>query len=85
MVFKSLIKVRNLDILLKLFRTFIQPTLHSLEFVDRFSDANLSRYDYLVAIFLGIKVSELKSLYQKHSWLSLEKQLEYAKIRYNEF
>ena len=84
MVFKSLVKVRKIEILLRLFRTFVQPSLHSLEFIDKFTPANVQRYDYLVQKFLGVKNVAFRNLVKENPWISLENQLKYAKIRYDE-
>ena len=84
LVFKSLVKVRKLEILLRLARTFIIPKLHSLEFVNQLTPANISRYEYLIGRFLGVKSEKLQVLLRQHPWLDISTQLKYAQLRYDE-
>ena len=84
LIFKSLVKVRKLEILLRLARTFIIPKLHSLEFVNQFTPANISRYEYLIGKFLGVNNEKLQLLLIEHPWLDISTQLKYAQHRYKE-
>ena len=82
LIFKSLVKVRKIEILLRLARTFIIPKLHSLEFVNQLTPANISRYEYLIGRFLGVKSEKLQLLLSEHPWLDISTQLKYAKLRH---
>ena len=62
MVFKSTVRVSKLTLLKRLARTYILPTLYNLEFIQKFSDANISRYDFLMARFFNVNKEKFDSI-----------------------
>ena len=85
LVFKSVVKVSKLHLLLRFSRVYIQPTLHSLEFVSKFSTAQHQRYQYMMAKFFNTDIDGFKSLSEKFKWLDLANMLDAAKRRYDQF
>ena len=84
MIFKSTVKVTRKSLLMRFARTYIIPTLHSLEFVDRFNSAQISRFNYLVCKFFNARVERLQEIRGNIRWLDLEKILEDAHKRYEQ-
>ena len=85
MIFKSTVRVSNICLLKRFARTYIIPTLYSLEFVQKFSDANIARFDFLLAKFFNVDLDMLDGIRGTARWLSLPKILEDAHQRYEEF
>jgi len=82
--FKCTMRIRKLSILLRIARTFIVPTLHNLDFVERLKNAHITKFEYLMATFFGVKVQNLDSIRQGKKWLYLQDIHAEARRRYEQ-
>ena len=84
LIFKSTVRVSKVTLLKRFARTYILPTLHSLEFVQKFSTANISRFDFLMAKFFNVDKAKFDTIRGDTRWLSLPKILEDAQKRFED-
>ena len=83
--FKTTVRTRKRSLLLKFAKIFIIPKLHNLEFVEKITNANVSRFDYLLCKYFSVKSnSELEKIRSGYSWLYLHKLHYVARRRYTE-
>ena len=72
--FKTTIRTRKTGLLLKLAKIYVVPKIHNLEFVEKLTSANVSRFDYLLCKYFSVKsMSALEKIRTGHPWLYLDK------------
>ena len=83
--FKSTVRTRKKSLLKKFAKIFIIPKLHNLEFVEKLSNAHISRFDYLLCKYFSVKSNtELEKIRAGHPGLYLQKIHSAARRRYAE-
>ena len=83
--FKSTVKTRKKALIMQYAKTYIVPKIHNLEFVERITDAHVSRFDYLLCKLFSVhSVSKLNKIRQNQKCLNLKYLHEKARQRYQE-
>ena len=67
-----------------MYSTHCPQSTRVVEFVQKFSSANISRFDFLLAKFFNVDTTKFESIRAGIRWLSLPKILEDAQERYEE-
>ena len=84
-IFKSSVKISKKCLLLRFARTYLLPTLHNLEFVNKVTKAQHGRFLYNLRKIFNLKSEQdLENFRGGFRWLFLENMLEDARKRYDQ-